>query len=141
MPGAIGSSFLVDAFGSKITTIAGSLAQAVIGFIMSGLYAKLTDHITAFAVIYGIFISLGKLGPGNNLGLLATKSGPAAVRGQYYGVAAVVGKDGAFVGTWALPPIINAFGGRIRTVETPGRSGSAVAWRFYQPSLAFSSSL
>jgi hypothetical protein len=36
-------------------------------------------------------------GPGNNLGLLASKSSPTAVRGQFYGVAAAIGKVGAFV--------------------------------------------
>jgi hypothetical protein len=51
-------------------------------------------------VVYGIFLSFGELGPGNNLGLLAAKTGPTAVRGQYYGFAAAVGKVGAFVGTW-----------------------------------------
>ena len=50
---------------------------------MSGLYAKLTDRITAFAVVYGLFLSLGEVGPGNNLSLLASKSGLTAVRGQY----------------------------------------------------------
>lgn len=39
-------------------------------------------------------------GPGNCLGVIAAKSGPTAVRGQYYGVAAATGKVGAFVGTW-----------------------------------------
>ncbi|EJD34786.1 MFS Git1p-related glycerophosphoinositol and glycerophosphocholine permease [Auricularia subglabra TFB-10046 SS5] len=51
-------------------------------------------------------------GPGNCLGLLASKTGPTAVRGQYYGVAAAIGKVGAFVGTWAFPPIIDAFAKR-----------------------------
>lgn len=111
LPGAVGGAFVVDALGPKNTMIVGLLAQALVGFIMSGLYAKLTDHIAAFAVVYGIFLSLGELGPGNNLGLLAAKSGPTAVRGQYYGIAAAVGKVGAFVGTWAFPPIIDAFGG------------------------------
>jgi hypothetical protein len=41
-------------------------------------------------------------GPGNCLGLLAAKTGPTAVRGQYYGVAAAIGKVGAFVGTWGM---------------------------------------
>jgi MFS family permease len=111
LPGAVGGAFVVDALGPKTTMIIGLLAQAVVGFIMSGLYAKLTEHIAAFAVVYGIFLSLGELGPGNNLGLLAAKSGPTAVRGQYYGIAAAVGKVGAFVGTWSFPPIIDAFGG------------------------------
>ena len=76
------------------------MSQAVIGFIMSGLYTHLTNHIGAFAVVYGIFLSFGELGPGNCLGLLAAKTGPTAVRGKFYGLAAAVGKVGAFVGTW-----------------------------------------
>ncbi|KAG6842286.1 hypothetical protein C0991_010574 [Blastosporella zonata] len=61
--------------------------------------------------VYGIFLSFGEFGPGCNLGLLASKSSPTAVRGQFYGTAAAIGKVGAFVGTWAFKPIINDFGG------------------------------
>ena len=100
--------------------IFGLIAQAIIGFITSGLYAKLTEHIAAFAVVYGLFLSLGEVGPGNNLGLLASKSGPTAVHGQCYGIAAAVGKAGAFVGTWAFPPIIEAFGGDATTRGNTG---------------------
>ena len=42
--------------------ILGLLCQAIIGFIMSGLYTQLTEHIAAFAVVYGIFLSFGELG-------------------------------------------------------------------------------
>lgn len=111
MPGTIGGAFIVDRLGPKNTMILGLLLQAVVGFIMSGAYAKLTEHVAAFAVVYGIFLSFGELGPGNCLGLLASKTSPTAVRGQFYGVAAAVGKVGAFVGTWAFPPMIKAFGG------------------------------
>jgi hypothetical protein len=76
--------------------------QAIFGFIMSGLYSHLKRHIAGFAVIYGIFLSFGEVGPGNCLGLLASKSGPTAVRGQFYGVAAAIGKVGAFAGTWGM---------------------------------------
>ncbi|KAF8874002.1 major facilitator superfamily domain-containing protein [Infundibulicybe gibba] len=102
MPGTLGGAFIVDYLGPKWTMITGLLLQAVIGFIMSGLYAQLTNHIAAFAVVYGIFLSFGELGPGNCLGLLASKSSPTAVRGQFYGIAAAIGKVGAFVGTWAF---------------------------------------
>lgn len=111
LPGTIIGAFVVDYLGPKNTMITGLLCQAVIGFIMSGLYTKLTQHIGAFAVVYGIFLSFGEFGPGNCLGMLAAKSGPTAVRGQYYGFAAAVGKIGAFVGTWAFPPLVKAFGG------------------------------
>lgn len=56
-------------------------------------------------VVYGIFLSFGELGPGNCLGMLAAKSGPTAVRGQFYGIAAAVGKIGAFAGTWGELPL------------------------------------
>ncbi|KZP13573.1 MFS Git1p-related glycerophosphoinositol and glycerophosphocholine permease [Athelia psychrophila] len=120
MPGTIIGAFVVDILGPKNTMILGLLCQAVIGFIMSGAYVQLSQHIGAFAVVYGIFLSFGELGPGNCLGLLAGKSGPTAVRGQYYGAAAAIGKIGAFVGTWAFPPMINAFGG---PESTKGNTG------------------
>ncbi|KAJ6570117.1 MFS Git1p-related glycerophosphoinositol and glycerophosphocholine permease [Mycena vulgaris] len=110
MPGTIVGAFVVDYLGPKWTMIIGLLFQALFGFIMSGLYSTLKDHIAAFAVIYGIFLCFGEFGPGNNLGLLASKSSPTAVRGQFYGMAAAIGKVGAFVGTWAFPPMIAAFG-------------------------------
>lgn len=56
------------------------------------------------------------LGAGNCLGLLASKTSPTAVRGQFYGIAAAIGKIGAFVGTWAFPPMID---GR-RLMSSPG---------------------
>ncbi|KIP08049.1 hypothetical protein PHLGIDRAFT_127292 [Phlebiopsis gigantea 11061_1 CR5-6] len=111
MPGTLGGAFVVDILGPKYTMITGLVCQAIIGFIMSGLYKQLTNHVAAFAVVYGIFLSFGELGPGNCLGLLAAKTGPTAVRGKFYGLAAAVGKIGAFVGTWAFPAIIDDFGG------------------------------
>jgi len=111
MPGTIIGAFIVDYLGPKYTMILGLVLQAIVGFFMSGFYVQLTNNIAAFAVVYGIFLSFGEVGPGNCLGLLASKTSPTAVRGQYYGAAAAIGKVGAFVGTWAFPPIINDFGG------------------------------
>ncbi|KAH6909115.1 glycerophosphodiester transporter [Coprinopsis sp. MPI-PUGE-AT-0042] len=111
MPGTLIGAFTVDYLGPKWTLISGLVCQAIIGFIMSGLYNHLSSKIGAFAVVYGIFLSFGEFGPGNCLGLLASKTSPTAVRGQFYGVAAAIGKVGAFVGTWMFPPIIDAFGG------------------------------
>lgn len=125
MPGTIGGAFLVDYLGPKNTMITGLLCQAVIGFIMSGAYKSLQNHIGAFAVVYGIFLSFGELGPGNCLGLLASKAGPTAVRGQFYGTAAAIGKVGAFVGTWAFPPMIKAFS---EHGKNPDRGNTGPFW-------------
>ncbi|KAH8831778.1 putative metabolite transporter [Flagelloscypha sp. PMI_526] len=120
MPGTLGGAMIVDYLGPKYTMITGLVCQGIIGFIMSGLYKQLTNNIAAFAVVYGIFLSFGELGPGNCLGLLASKSSPTAVRGQFYGIAAAIGKVGAFVGTWAFPPMIDAFGGSASTAGNTG---------------------
>ncbi|KAF8845917.1 hypothetical protein BDN67DRAFT_976797 [Paxillus ammoniavirescens] len=71
--GTIGA-FLVDHWGPKTTMIAGLLARAVTGFIVGGIYTQPTGNIAAFAGSYDQ---------------------------NYYGVAAAVGKIGAFIGTWS----------------------------------------
>ncbi|KAG5644379.1 hypothetical protein DXG03_008607 [Asterophora parasitica] len=129
IPGTLIGAFVVDYLTPKWTMITGLLFQAIIGFFMSGFYEHLTKHIAGFAVMYGIFQSFGEFGPGNNLGLLASKSSPTAVRGQFYGAAAAIGKIGAFIGTWIFPPIIDAFGGSdsVRGNTGPFWIGSGLA--------------
>jgi MFS family permease len=107
-----------DWIGPRYALAAGVTLQAVVGFIMAGDYNKLAqpEMVGAFAVVYGIFLSLGELGPGNNIGLIAAKTCATGVRGQYYGIAAAVGKIGAFVGTWVFPYIIAA-GGESKTLS------------------------
>ncbi|KIO29755.1 hypothetical protein M407DRAFT_21177 [Tulasnella calospora MUT 4182] len=85
--------------------------QGIFGFAMSGAYTYLAtpSHIAGFTIMYGLFLSLGELGPGICLGLLASKSSPTAFRGMFYGGAAAIGKVGAFAGTWAFPAIIDRF--------------------------------
>ena len=94
------SEFLILYSPNQIpgSQIIGLLVQAIIGFIMSGAYMPLERHVATFVVVYSIFLSFGELGPGNCLGLLAAKSGPTAVRGHIYGVAAAFEKVAAFIG-------------------------------------------
>ena len=102
-----------DWVGPRYALAIGVGLQAVVGFIMAGNYAKLSQPglVGAFAVVYGVFMSLGELGPGNNIGLIAAKTCATGVRGRYYGIAAAFGKIGAFVGTWVFPYVSAAAGG------------------------------
>jgi len=111
MPGTIIGALVVDYFGPKNTMCIGLAIQSIIGFILAGVYPLIKSHVAGFAVFYGIFLTFGEFGPGNCLGLLAAKSGPTAVRGQFYAVAAAVGKIGAFIGTQVFPHIVLGFGG------------------------------
>ncbi|KAI5922856.1 major facilitator superfamily domain-containing protein [Camillea tinctor] len=112
LPGTMLGAPVSDRLGPRYTLILGQVLQAIVGFIMAGCYAKISQPnvVAAFAVVYGIFMSLGEFGPGNNIGLLAAKTCATGIRGQYYGVAAAIGKIGAFVGVYVFP-YIQAAGG------------------------------
>lgn len=103
MPGAFLGALSTDYIGPRLTLVIGVFLQAIIGYIMAGLYPHLEKTIGAFVVVYGIFMTLGEFGPGDNIGLLAAKTSATPVRGVYYGIAAAIGKIGAFVGTYAFP--------------------------------------
>ncbi|EPS42795.1 hypothetical protein H072_3152 [Dactylellina haptotyla CBS 200.50] len=113
IPGAIAGSFISDWIGAKETLTLGLALQGFVGLIMAGCYGKLAtpEHVAGFVVVYGIFLTLGELGAGDNIGLLASKSSATAIRGQFYGIAAAVGKIGAFVGTYVFPIIVKNAGG------------------------------
>ncbi|KAJ9131307.1 MFS general substrate transporter [Coniochaeta hoffmannii] len=112
IPGTMLGAPLSDYLGPRYALALGVTLQAVVGFIMAGDYANLSKPgmVGGFAVVYGIFLALGELGPGNNIGLIAAKTCATGVRGRYYGIAAAVGKIGAFVGTWVFPHIVAAGG-------------------------------
>ncbi|KAK4500936.1 hypothetical protein PRZ48_009128 [Zasmidium cellare] len=89
MPGCIAGSWLSDWSGPKKALGYSVLVQEIIGFIMAGCYSYLyrPSLVAAFVVVYGIFIALGELGPGDNIGLIASKTCATSVRGKYYGIA------------------------------------------------------
>ncbi|KDN50397.1 MFS general substrate transporter [Tilletiaria anomala UBC 951] len=102
----VGAIFIIDRLGPKNTMIFGLVMQAAFAFGLAGGYAYLSRHIGGFVVVYGLFLAFGEIGPGNCLGLLASKAvAPTAIRGVAYGVAAAIGKIGAFVGTYVFNEI------------------------------------
>lgn len=112
VPGAIVGAFLSDWIGPKACLILGVWLQGIIGFIMTAIYKHLNQpsQVGGFVVMYGIFLALGEVGPGDNIGLVASKTSATSIRGQYYGIAAACGKIGAFVGNYVFPEIIKAAG-------------------------------
>jgi MFS family permease len=126
IPGAFIGSYVSDWIGPRKALAYGVTAQAVVGFIMAGCYEKLAipKNIGGFCVVYGIFLSLGEresidhlqrpeqnadivaVGPGDNIGLIASKTSPTAIRGRYYAVAAAFGKIGAFIGNYLYPILV-----------------------------------
>ncbi|KAF2267341.1 glycerophosphodiester transporter [Lojkania enalia] len=114
MPGCLAGAFVADlpSMGPKKTLAVGVVLQGIVGFIMAGCYPWLNkpENVAGFVVVYGVFLALGELGPGDNIGLVASKTCATGIRGQYYGIAAAIGKIGAFSGSYALDSIQKAAG-------------------------------
>lgn len=113
-PGALAGAFVADlpSMGPKKTLFIGVTLQGMIGFIMAGCYPWLSKptNVAGFVVVYGVFLAFGEFGPGDNIGLIASKTCATGIRGQYYGLAAAMGKIGAFAGSYALQAIRDAAG-------------------------------
>lgn len=118
LPGTIIGAWVSDWIGPRYCLALGVTLQAIVGFGMAGGYNTLArpENVAGFAVVYGIFLSLGELGPGNNIGLLASKTSATGIRGMYYGIAAAMGKIGAYIGTYIFP-YIEAAGGSSTTAS------------------------
>ncbi|KOS20477.1 putative metabolite transport protein [Escovopsis weberi] len=127
IPGTLLGAIVIDHLGPKKTLLIGLISQAIVGYIMAGVYDKISKHIAVFAVVYGIFQSLGEFGPGNAVGLFAAKTCATGVRGRYYGIAAATGKIGAFVGTWVFPEIEKAGHNATQSAQYPFWVASSMA--------------
>lgn len=111
IPGSFSGAFAADYLGPRLAVTIGMGLQAIIGFAMASQYETLKHHIGGFVVVYGIFLTCGEFGAGDQIGLIASKTSSSSIRGQYYGIAAAMGKIGAFVGTYVFPIIIKNAGG------------------------------
>jgi sugar phosphate permease len=96
-------AYFSDKIGPKYCIVIGTSIQAVIGLLLGLFYRQLSQNVGAFVVVYGLFLTFGEFGLGDNIGLMAAKSSATCVRGRFYGIAAATGKTGAFVGTYVFP--------------------------------------
>ena len=103
---------------SECGRLCGGLRVRSVCFVQM-TWSSVVHRLTGQSILCRIFLSLGELGPGNNIGLLAAKSSATSIRGQYYGIAAAMGKVGAFVGTYVLPIVQKNAPNEIRAGQDP----------------------
>jgi MFS family permease len=106
LPGSFLGAVFSDIIGPKWCIVIGTAVQAAIGLFLGLFYRQLSQNIGAFVTVYGLFLMFGEFGLGDNIGLMAAKSSATCVRGRFYGIAAAIGKTGAFIGTYVFPLVI-----------------------------------
>lgn len=110
VPGVVVGAWLTNAIGRRWTGILGFGGYLVLGFLIGGLYSKLSQHIAAFVVLYGLLQAFGHMGPGSTIGLISSESFPTAMRSMGYGIAEAFGRTGAAVGTQCFTPLQDTAG-------------------------------
>jgi MFS family permease len=110
IPGAFIGGLLSDRIGRRRTMALGFFLQAILGFILGGALGPIHTNLPLFIVLYGIFLTLGEVGPGATIVLAASESFPTALRGHGVGLAAAWSKAGAAIGTQVFKPILASWG-------------------------------
>lgn len=105
VPGVMIGAWLTNAIGRCNTGIVGFAGYMVLGIIIGGTYSKLSQHIAAFVVLYGLLQAFGQMGPGATIGPISSEGFPTAMRGMGYGIATAFGRIGAAVGTECFTPL------------------------------------
>ncbi|TIA65313.1 major facilitator superfamily transporter [Aureobasidium pullulans] len=97
IPGPFIGGYLSDKIGRRKTMALGFAMQAILGFILGGAYHMIVPIFPLFVVMYGVFLTLGEVGPGSTF--------PTAIRGQMMGLCSAISKAGAAIGTQVFTPI------------------------------------
>ncbi|KAM0454393.1 hypothetical protein ACHAPV_008473 [Trichoderma viride] len=127
LPGTLIGGLLMDRIGRKQTMALGFFLWSILAFIIGGALNPITSVFPLFVVLYGIFNTLGEMGPGVGTFLCGAESFPTPVRGHFLGFAAAVGKAGAAIGTQVFTPIQNSFSDSQKGVQGVFLIGAAFA--------------
>ncbi len=64
IPGPFLGGYLSDKIGRRKTMALGFTLQAILGFVLGGAMGPIQNIFPLFVVLYGIFLTLGEVGPG-----------------------------------------------------------------------------
>ncbi|KAJ4310371.1 hypothetical protein N0V94_008485 [Neodidymelliopsis sp. IMI 364377] len=110
LPGGFIGGWLSDRLGRRKTMALGFTLQACLGFILGGCLEYIQSRTALFIVLYGLFLTLGEIGPGATIVATSSEFFPTSIRGQMLGLCAAVSKAGAAIGTSVFKPIRASYG-------------------------------
>ncbi|KAJ4291687.1 hypothetical protein N0V90_009582 [Kalmusia sp. IMI 367209] len=127
LPGPFIGGYLSDKIGRRKTMCLGYALQALLGFILGGANQQIQTVFPLFIVMYGIFLTLGEVGPGSTVVISATEPFPTSIRGHTMGLISAFSKAGAAIGTQVFTAIMNSYADADKANQVAFLVGSAFA--------------
>ncbi|KAK7525132.1 metabolite transport protein [Phyllosticta citriasiana] len=127
IPGPFLGGYLSDRIGRRQTMCLGFASQACFGFVLGGASKPIQTVFPLFVVMYGLFLTLGEVGPGSTVLLTASECFPTSIRGQMMGFVAAWSKVGATLGTQAFTAIQSSWSSGQKSDQATFLIGSSFA--------------
>ena len=109
VPGYALAVWKIDRIGHRRLQIVGFVVMATC-FLVLGAVPSFTTAVTPFILIFGVSYLFTEFGPNTTTFVLPSEVFPIEVRTTGHGIAAGIGKFGAFVGVFMVPQLQNRFG-------------------------------
>lgn len=127
IPGPFLGGYLSDKIGRRQTMCLGFALQAILGLVLGGANKPIQSVFPLFVVLYGLFLTLGEVGPGSTVVLTASECFPTAIRGQMMGLVAAWSKAGAAIGTQVFSAILASWSDQQKGDQATFLIGSSFA--------------
>ncbi|MBV8717430.1 MAG: MFS transporter [Chloroflexi bacterium] len=108
-PGYVLAAWLLDRLGRRNIQIAGFIGMSVC-YAAIALVPGVATAIVPFVVLFGSSYFFTEFGPNTTTFVYPSEIFPVRVRTTAHGIAASSGKIGAFIGTFALPIVLDRAG-------------------------------
>lgn len=119
LPGYILSVMKMDRIGHRKLQFIGFAVMALC-FIILGIFPALTNTTAPFLALFGLSYLFTEFGPNTTTFVLPSEVFPDSMRTTGHGIAAGIGKLGAFVGVFAVPQLETHIGLRGMLVVAGG---------------------
>ena len=121
VPGYAMAVLRMDRIGHKRLQLIGFTVMAV-AFVALGAIARLTATVVPFLLVFGLSYFFVEFGPNTTTFVLPSEVFPVSMRTTGHGIAAGVGKLGAFIGVFLVPQLQKHIGLRGMLIVAAGAS-------------------